>query len=78
MGDRLGELRRAKGLTQEALARIAGVGVDSLRKYESGTRTPLLDTAAKIATALGCTLGVLGGTEPMPEAPPAARKRKEK
>jgi transcriptional regulator with XRE-family HTH domain len=68
MGTRLKELRRARQRTQEALARQAGVGVDSLRKYEAAARTPLLDTAAKIAEALGVSVGVLAGTEPIPAA----------
>jgi transcriptional regulator with XRE-family HTH domain len=71
MGNRLKELRTARGLTAEGLARLCGVGVDSLRKYETGARTPLLDTAAKIARALGVSVGVLAGEEPVPQAPAA-------
>jgi len=66
MGSRLRELRKRAGLTQEALARAIDVGVDAIRKWERGRRTPQLDRAARLAVALGCTLGQLGGTEPLP------------
>jgi len=66
MGSRLRELRLRAGLTQEELARQIEVGVDAIRKWEKGKRTPLLDRAAKLAVALGCTVGQLAGTEPMP------------
>jgi transcriptional regulator with XRE-family HTH domain len=72
MGQRLAEIRRRAGLTQEALARAAGVGGDAVRKWESGRRTPMFDMAIRLADALGCTLDELAGREP------AARKRKEK
>jgi len=36
--------------------------------------TPLLDTAAKIVGALGVTVGVLAGTEPMPRAKGKGKK----
>jgi transcriptional regulator with XRE-family HTH domain len=70
MGQRLKELRLRAGLTQEALARAAGVANDAVRKWERGKRTPLLDMAAKLADALGCTLDELAG-----RTPPAARKK---
>src|SRR5262245_47632982 len=66
MSQRLQELRRARGMTQAELSAAAGVGLDSYRKWESGKRTPMLDTAAKLAKALGVTVGVLAGSEPMP------------
>jgi transcriptional regulator with XRE-family HTH domain len=74
MGQRLLELRRAAGLTQEQLARASDVGVDAVRKWERGKRTPMLDMAVRLAEALGVTVGQLAGSEPMPA--PKKRRRK--
>lgn len=53
MRSRLRRLREAKGLTQVQLAAQAGVSVGALRCWEQGRRVPLLETAAKLAGALG-------------------------
>jgi transcriptional regulator with XRE-family HTH domain len=63
MGQRLRELRLARGLTQEQLARKIDVGLDAVRKWERGKRTPMLDLAAKLADALECTIDELAGRE---------------
>jgi transcriptional regulator with XRE-family HTH domain len=75
MGERLRELRRRRGLSQEGLARMVGVGRDAVRLWEKGKRTPMLDAAARLAEALGVTVGVVAGTEKMP---PAEKKGKGK
>jgi transcriptional regulator with XRE-family HTH domain len=69
MGHRLAELRRRAGLTQEGLARISGITVDALRKYERGRRTPLFDQAIKLAQGLGVSLDELAGIETPPRSP---------
>jgi transcriptional regulator with XRE-family HTH domain len=51
--ERLKELRHAAGLTQEALAALAGVPVGTLREYEHGRRRPLFENVVKLAEALG-------------------------
>jgi transcriptional regulator with XRE-family HTH domain len=56
MGATLKGLREGRGLTQVQLAQRSGVPIGSLRNYEQGHRTPLLDQAAKLAKALGCSL----------------------
>jgi transcriptional regulator with XRE-family HTH domain len=71
MGQRLRELRRRAGLTQEALARRIDVSGDTVRKWERGKRTPILDTAARLCDALGCSLDELAGRVPL------AKKKKE-
>jgi transcriptional regulator with XRE-family HTH domain len=54
IGTRLQAARRARGLTQEALARQAGVSLHTVVKLESGRiRQPLPETARKLAAALG-------------------------
>jgi transcriptional regulator with XRE-family HTH domain len=51
--DRLRDLRRASGLSQEKLAERAGMSVRALRKLESGaTQTPRRDTIDLLASAL--------------------------
>lgn len=63
MGKRLQTLRLARGLSQSQLAKVAGVPLGTLQGWERGRRTPLLDAAAKLADALGCTLDELAGRE---------------
>jgi transcriptional regulator with XRE-family HTH domain len=53
LGDRLAELRRARNLTQEALAERAGVSVDVVRKLEQHRKDAVrLPTLHKLATGL--------------------------
>lgn len=52
LNERLAKLRRMKGLTQAELADKVGVTTRSIQNYELGTRTPKMDTVAKIAEAL--------------------------
>ena len=59
MGDRLKRLREEAGLSQPKLARAAGVPVGTLRNWEQNLRVPRLDTAFKVAKALGISLDVL-------------------
>ena len=64
MGQRLKELRDRKGLTQEGVARAAGVTLGAVRKWERGTRTPSFEMAIRLAGALGCSLDELAGMKP--------------
>jgi transcriptional regulator with XRE-family HTH domain len=66
--ERLRELRRAAGLSQEALAKKAGVTTSVLQCWERGRNAPRLAAAIRLAKALHCTLGQLAGTEPLPSA----------
>lgn len=45
-------LRKAQALTQAALADLAGLHVNQVRRYETGTAQPSLDGLKKIALAL--------------------------
>jgi transcriptional regulator with XRE-family HTH domain len=76
MGNRLQLLRRQRGMSQARLAAEAGVPVGTLRGWEYGRRTPLLDAAARVAQALGVTLDELAGIGQAEAAP--AKKRKQK
>jgi len=50
---RLKELREAAGLTQGTLAELAGLSKGGVANLEQGIRKPSLETAQKLATALG-------------------------
>ena len=49
---RLVSTRKARGLTQDALAEAAGINVSQVRRYEGGTSQPSLDALRKLAVAL--------------------------
>ena len=61
MGNRLKLLRQQRGLSQAKLAEAAGVPIGTLRGWEYGRRTPLLDAAARLADALDVSLDELAG-----------------
>ena len=59
-GHRLRQLRERAGKTPEELADLAGIHPGVVRKLENGqSKFPRLDTAAKLATALGVTTNEL-------------------
>lgn len=43
-------------VTQETLAEVAGVGLRTLKQFESGKGNPTLQTVQKLADALGLEL----------------------
>lgn len=69
MGQRIARLRERAGLSQPQAAERAGIPVGTLRGWEQGRRVPLLDAAAKLADAIGCSLDDLAGRTPEPPAP---------
>ncbi len=55
-GQRIKQLRKAKGLTQEELGALIGVRKAAVNKYETGKVINLKhDTIVSLAEALGCT-----------------------
>ena len=56
---RLAELRKQQGLTQQALADRADIHVTLLRRYEAGKTQPGLDTLRRIALALSVSADLL-------------------
>jgi transcriptional regulator with XRE-family HTH domain len=75
MGFRLKKLREETGLSQAQLAAAADMPVSTLRYWEYGLRTPLLDAAARVAIALGVSLDELAGIG-TPEQAPAKKGSK--
>lgn len=51
-GENLIKIRKSKNMTQEKFAKEIGIGLASLQRYESGERSPTLDTLNKIADGL--------------------------
>jgi transcriptional regulator with XRE-family HTH domain len=57
--ERLAELRKAKNLTQQALADQISMHVVQIRRYEAGDSQPTLDVIRKLAIALSVSADVL-------------------
>lgn len=56
---RLTELRKQHGLTQQALADLADIHVTLIRRYEAGKTQPGLDALRRIAVALSVSTDML-------------------
>lgn len=61
MNDVMRKLRKNQGLSQSALARLAGISRASVQRYEANDTVPSVDRVAKIAQALGTTIDNLIG-----------------
>ena len=63
IGDTVGatirRLREARGLSQEALARKAGLARLTVIRIETGSQSPTLDSLERVAKALGVRLRAL-------------------
>ena len=59
LGHRIKEARKAKNVTQEALASACSVSTSHLGHIERGSRTPSLDTLFKIAVTLDVSMDSL-------------------
>lgn len=53
IGLRLLDARRSRGMTQEALAELAGVSQSAIAMWEKGKRTPRVEELVQLASALG-------------------------
>lgn len=49
---KLRKLRKEKGLTQQEMAQMAGVGIAQMRRYEKGMSSPTLEVIKNIAKTL--------------------------
>ena len=58
------EARKAKGLTQEQLAKILGVTQGAVSQWEKGISHPSYEMLPKVAAALEITLDELIGADP--------------
>jgi len=55
-GKNLVRFRKEKGLTQEDLVRISGVGISQIRRYEADKSKPSLDAIIRLVKALGVSI----------------------
>lgn len=58
-GERLRRLREQKGLTQTALATLAGTYSSDISYYEAGKTEPRAQTLHNLATVLGVSMDYL-------------------
>jgi transcriptional regulator with XRE-family HTH domain len=75
-GEKLQRLRKAAGLSQSQLARLARVPVSALRNWEQDRRLPLLNSATRIASSLDVGLEQL--IAPDDKSPPMKRRPRTK
>jgi len=60
LGEAVHQLREKRGMTQEAVAGVAGITTATLSLIERGQANPTWDTLKKITAALGSSMGELG------------------
>jgi transcriptional regulator with XRE-family HTH domain len=60
LGEKVRQLREARGLSQEQLARLSECSIWTIHRIETGKVTPLASTLARIAVALGENPGFFG------------------
>lgn len=53
LGEKLRKLRKAQGLTQGELAKKAGVGINTIVRYETGKNSPKVEILELIIKELG-------------------------
>ncbi len=61
IGERIRDIRKEKGLTQQALGQLLGVTQSTVGQYETNQNPPKISTLQAIATALGVSLEQLVG-----------------
>lgn len=69
IGERIKQTRKEKGMTQKQVAELCGMADSAIRKYESGSQKPKLETLCKIASALGVSPSFLAGLDPLVDTP---------
>lgn len=62
----LTQFRKLKGYTQARMAEDLGIPRSTYTNYETGNRTPDLDTLERISDTLDCSLDELFGRKPVP------------
>lgn len=80
LSEKIYELRRKNGLSQERLAEKIGVSRQAVSKWETGAATPELDKLRALCGCFGVTLDELTGAAASPaeskNAPNAAEKHR--
>lgn len=68
MGEKIRQLRKEKGLTQDALAEALGISRQAVAKWESGQSAPATENLLKLAALLEVPLEELAGPKEQPAA----------
>jgi DNA-binding XRE family transcriptional regulator len=63
--NRIGVLRRERGISRKELAHIIGVNVQTVGYLEREEYNPSLDLAMRISETFGLPIELIFGTEPM-------------
>ena len=71
LSERIAELRKARGLTQEQLGQLAGVSAQAVSKWEKGG-APDVELLPALADRLGVTIGREGARGGKSTRPPPA------
>lgn len=66
-GQKIADLRKEKGMTQEALAERLGVSPQAVSKWETDASMPDVSLLPKLAEQLGCSIDALFDREAHPE-----------
>ena len=79
IGNRISKYRKAKGLTQEALANLMGVSAQAVSKWETDASCPDITALPQLCKILGITTDELltGNCSEVKMVPPAERKPME-
>src|SRR5436305_555244 len=77
-GQRLRELRLARGLSQAELASRAAITTNYISRLEGGGAAPGIDLVARLASALGVPLPDLLPTTPSPDELAVTRQQVKK
>ena len=59
IGQRIADLRKQRGITQQTLADVTGMQRNHISRIESGKYSVGFDTLQTIAEALGCTIDII-------------------
>jgi transcriptional regulator with XRE-family HTH domain len=60
-GQHLRSMRQARDLTQDRLAELSGLSIDTVRRVELGSLSPSLETLQKLANGLDLSLSAMFG-----------------
>lgn len=76
IGNRIAKYRKAKGLTQEALANLMGVSSQAVSKWETDASCPDISALPQLCKILGISTDELltGKTDEVKMVPPSERK----
>ena len=55
-GKNLAKFRKQRGLTQEQLVKLSGVGISQIRRYEADKSSPSIDAIIRLVKAIGVSI----------------------